>query len=500
MNELKFLEAIGKIDGDLIKEADVEKKKTFPKRKIYAFGSAAAVAAVAFGSVLLFNSYGQSSSVVDNSIIQPNNNGENSHTVNSVFPVSSAEESKQDSRGLNSNNSKTENLKDESVNDVSKQPSTDTSSQNISSEPVDNSISQIAESQTEDESANNVSEQTSTDTSSQNISSAPVDNSISQIAESQTEDESVNNVSEQTSTYTSSQNVSSAPIDNSIPQITESQTEHNPNTQSTKYYYQPFSAKIVPGSKSFGGDGFGEEELHHIDVRTSEGFYEQLALDEYASNGISSTVSKTDFGEYIGKIIEVDNSYEYHGNAAESQEPTLAGADVYYYAPKGNNKAFIIVKQNEQCSIFFANEINTSEGFKNGFLFFNVQGAEDIMSVEYQKCIPDGDGKMILSEQNVITDSTAVKDFYDLVCQLKPEDYSGLPEFAATPLWYIEAWDKYKANPDAFVMEDYSVIITLKDGTVLREIRYQPFLANGYVENMQELTPEQNSTLKNLLK
>ena len=70
MNELKFLEAIGKIDGDLIKEADVEKIKTFPKCKIYAFGSAAAVAMVAFGSVLLFNSYGQSGSVVDNSVIQ----------------------------------------------------------------------------------------------------------------------------------------------------------------------------------------------------------------------------------------------------------------------------------------------------------------------------------------------------------------------------------------------------------------------------------------------
>ena len=423
MNELKFLEAIGKIDGDLIKEADVEQKKTFPKRKIYAFGSAAAVAAIAFGSVLLFNSYGQSGSVVDHSIIQPNNNGDNSHTVNSVVPVSS-DKAKQESKELNSDISKIENSTDESVNKVSEHPSTDTSSQNISS----------------------------------------------------------------------------APADNSIPEMTESQTEHNPDTQSTKFYYQPFSAKIEPGSKSFGGDGFGEEELHHIDVRTSEGFYEQLSLDEYASNGISSTISKTDFGEYIGKIIEVDNSYEYQGNAAESQEPTLAGAEVYYYAPKGNNKAFIIVQQNEQCSIFFANEINTSEGFKNGFLFFNVQGAEDIQSVEYQKRIPDGDGKMILSEQNVITDSTAVKDFYDLVCQLKPEDYSGLPEFAATPLWYIEAWDKYKANPDNFVMEDYSIIITLKDGTVLREIRYQPFLANGYVENMQELTPEQNSTLKNLLK
>ena len=420
MNELKFLEAIGKIDSDLIKEADVEQKKIFPKRKIYAFGSAAAVAMVAFGSVLLFNSYGQSGSVVDHSVIQPNNNENNSHTVNSVVSVLSDEESKE----LNSATSKIENSTDESVNNVSEQPSTDTSRQNISS----------------------------------------------------------------------------APADNSIPEITESQTEHNPDIQSTKLYYQPFSAKVEPGSKSFGGDGFGEEELHHIDVRTSEGFYEQLSLDKYASNDISSTISKTDFGEYIGKIIEVDNSYDYHGNAVESQEPTLAGADVYYYAPKGNNKAFIIVQQHEQCSIFFANEINTSEGFKKGFLFFNVQGAEDIMSVEYQKRIPDGDGKMILSEQNVITDSTAVKNFYDLVCQLKPEDYSGLPEFAATPLWYIEAWDKYKADPDAFVVEDYSIIITLKDGTVLREILYQPFLANGYVENMQELTPEQNSTLKNLLK
>ena len=268
--------------------------------------------------------------------------------------------------------------------------------------------------------------------------------------------------------------------------------EKNPIIPPAKGYYSPFMKTV-----DITVDSFAEDELYHIDVRTAYGFYRQLEQNEYDVYGIPNKIDESDFGEFIGNIREVDD-YDYHGNAAESQEPSLAGAEVYYYAPKGENKAFIIVKQSDQCSVFLADEINLSEGFQSGLSFFNVQRAEDIKSVEYQKLIPD-EGKMILSEQNVITDSTAIKDFYELICQLKSEDYSDLPEFAATPRWYIEAWDKYKANPNAFVMEDYYIIITLKDGTVLHEILYQPYLANGYVESMQELTPEQNSALKNLL-
>ncbi len=431
MNELKFLEVMGKIDNELIREADVntaEHPKTMrliSKRSIYAFGSVAAVAAIAVGSALLFNSYNPSN-FVDNSVIQPDKNGDNLPDTESIVSASPGEESKEDTNAANSDHSNSTISTDEkehSASDVSEQPSTDVSNQDVSS--------------------------------------------------------------------TSN--------DNSTPQIIESQPEHSPDTRSVENYYKPFSATVDPNSDL---KSFGEDELHHIDIRTQYGFYNQLALDEYASNGISNTVTPKDFGEYIGKVVEVSDDYDYNGNATESQEPTLAGAEVYYYAPKGNNKAFIIVKQMNQCSIFFANEINTGEGFKNGLLFFDVKSAEDIRSVEYQKRIPDTDGKMFISEQDVITDNTKIAAIYDLICQLKPEDYSSLPEYAATPIWYVKAWEKYKTDFHALVKEreDYSIIITLKDGTVLQEILYQPFLANGYVQNMQELTPEQNSALKNLLR
>ena len=427
MNELKFLEVMGKIDNELIREADIntpeqpKRIRLISKRSIYAFGSVAAVAAIAVGSALLFNSY-DPSNLVDNSVIQPNESGDNLPDTESVVPVSSDGESKEETNASNvdhDNSTKSTDEKDHSVSDVPEQPSTDVS----------------------------------------NLES------------------------------------SSAPQDNSTPQSTESQSSNQtPDIPSVKGYYKPFSATIDPDV-----DSFSEDELHHIDIRTSFGFYHQLTLDEYTSNGISSTVSTTDFGEFIGKIIEV-NDYDYHGNAVESQEPTLAGAEVYYYAPKGNNKAFIIVKQNNQCSIFISDDIDTSEGYQAGLSFFNAQSAEDIESIEYQKYVPDNNGEMIISEQNVITDNNKVSAIYDLICQLKPEDYSNLPEYAATPQWYIDAWENYRSNPNAPAREDYAIIITLKDGTVLQEISYQPYLGNRSVNDMQELTPEQNSELKALLR
>ena len=449
MNELRFLEVMGKIDNELIREADIntaeqpKRMRLISKRSIYAFGSVAAVAAIAVGSVLFFNSYAPSN-LVDNSVIQPDKNGNNLPDTEAVIPASSDEESKEQTNEENSEKSNSEKSADEK----SRQDAKETSSES------NNSTKPNGE---KEHSANNVSEQPSTD---------------------------VNNPE-----------ISSAPQDNSTPQSTESQPSiQPPDTSNVKGSYKPFSATIDPDL-----DSFSEDELHHIDIRTSFGFYHQLTLDEYTSNGISSTISATDFGEFIGKIIEV-NDYDYHGNAAESQEPTLAGAEVYYYAPKGDNKAFIIVKQNDQCSIFISDEINTNEGYQAGLSFFNVQSAEDIESIEYQKYVPDDNGEMIISEQNVITDNNKVSAIYDLMCQLKPEDYSNLPKYAATPQWYIDAWENYKSDPNAPAREDYAIIITLKDGTVLQEISYQPCLGNGSVNGMQELTPEQNSILKALLK
>ena len=449
MNELKFLEVMGKIDNELIREADIntaEQPKTMrliSKKSIYAFGSVAAVAAIAVGSALLFNSY-DPSNLVDNSVIQPNESGDNLPDTESVVPVSSDDESKEETSAAISDQDNSAKSTDEKDHKDTKKASSESSNP---TKPKDE------------------------------------------------KDHPVSDVSEQPSTDVSNPESSSAPQDNSTPQSTESQpSNQTPDIPSVKGYYKPFSATIDPDV-----DSFSEDELHHIDIRTSFGFYHQLTLDEYTSNGISSTISATDFGEFIGKIIEV-NDYDYHGNAAESQEPTLAGAEVYYYAPKGDNKAFIIVKQNDQCSIFISDEINTSEGYQAGLSFFNVQSAEDIESIEYQKYVPDDNGEMIISEQNVITDNNKVSAIYDLMCQLKPEDYSNLPEYAATPQWYIDAWESYRSDPNAPAREDYAIIITLKDGTVLQEISYQPYLGNGSVNGMQELTPEQNGALTNLLK
>ena len=74
------------------------------------------------------------------------------------------------------------------------------------------------------------------------------------------------------------------------------------------------------------------------------------------------------------------------------------------------------------------------------------------------------------------------------------------PRVNASPQWYIDAWENYKSNPNAPAREDYAIIITLKDGTVLQEISCQPYLGNGSLNGMQKLTPEQNSILKALLK
>ena len=258
-------------------------------------------------------------------------------------------------------------------------------------------------------------------------------------------------------------------------------------------YFRPFSATIDPNA-----DSFGVDELHHVDIHTADGFYHQVGLEEYPANGISLTVSLSDFGGYIGKIVEVDNS-DYHGNGAESQEPTLAGADAYYYAPAGKNKAYIIVKQGNQCSVFVADNINVSSGFKNGFSFFDVQSAADIQRVDYQIKVPQN-GRMVTSVENTITDAATIQKLYDLLCGLTPEDYSKLPAHIGTPQWLVDAWEAYRNSANPPVQEDYSIQITLKDGTTLQQILFQPFIGNGYVDCMEELTVEQCEALKNILR
>ena len=436
MNELRFLEVMGKIDDDLIKEADIDidqqcnNKPAISKRNIYAFGSVAAAAAITIGSVAFYNAHNPADLLSNSSIIQSDNNDDNLPKDNSAISTASTEAEKT-----------TSTSKDSTTNKETTADNTDKRK----------------------ETASNINSKTSVEENPTN--SAPADNL-------------------QNDPPSSSDNNSSQPTD----QNTE---EHKGGVAVDNAYYRPFTATVDPDY-----DDYGDDELHHIDVRTADGFYRQLKIDEYAVNGISSSVCSADFGGYIGIIIEV-NDLSYHGNSVESQEPTLAGADVYYYAPTGNNKAYIIVKKNEQCSIFIADGINESVGFRKGLAFFDVKNANDILCIEYRITVPDG-SQMITSVQSSISDAESIRVFYELLCQLQPEDYSNLPDHVGTPQWLVDAWANYDSDPNAPEREDYSITIKLKDGTILQDIRYQPYLGNGYVENMQELTPEQNDTLRNL--
>ena len=77
MNELRFLEIMGKIDDDLIRGAmsDVKQKdsRVTPKRNICAFGSVAAAAVITVGSVAFYNAHKPSDLLADHSVIEQDN-------------------------------------------------------------------------------------------------------------------------------------------------------------------------------------------------------------------------------------------------------------------------------------------------------------------------------------------------------------------------------------------------------------------------------------------
>ena len=433
MNELRFLEIMGKIDDDLIRGAmsDVKQKdsRVITRRNICAFGSVAAAAVITVGSVAFYNAHKPSDLLADHSVIEQ----DSSHK----------KDGNPDHQGISATTS----------SDKSEEHTTNYSAITSQTDKAQKDTKGTVTTAAQD-----------TDAANPKVNASKTDSRTQLPGES--------------STSSTQQQ-----------QGTTQEQKGGVNTENA--YYRPFSATIDPDY-----DAYGDDELHHIDVRTADGFYRQLKIDEYAVNGISSSVCSADFGGYIGIIIEV-NDLSYHGNSVESQEPTLAGADVYYYAPTGNNKAYIIVKKNEQCSIFIADGINESVGFRKGLAFFDVKNANDILCIEYRITVPDG-SQMITSVQSSISDAESIRVFYKLLCQLQPEDYSNLPDHVGTPQWLVDAWANYDSDPNAPEREDYSITIKLKDGTILQDIRYQPYLGNGYVENMQELTPEQNDTLRNL--
>lgn len=297
------------------------------------------------------------------------------------------------------------------------------------------------------------------------------------------------------STVSVSTNSAVSDIDNTDIPVTDKKVMEQPTTSTNIIgYYFPFQATIDPNADAYDPDNDG---IYNIEIIIDGIHYSQLGIDEYDGYVIESSVSESDFGEYIGNVVEVNSDNSDY--PVYSKEPKLSDAEVYYYAP-ADNRTVILVKKFEQCSIFKANaeQLLSSNGeylsFAETFGYYGAETSADISSISYTISVPDN-GLNVITSQGVISDYDTINSIVTLLNSLSPETNT-----SSTPQWYIDAWNAYKSNPSAYNAESIMIEISLKNGTVFKDITYQPFLADGYISGMQALTSEQNTMLRSLLK
>ena len=440
MNELRFLEIIGKIDDDLIRgamsDAKQKESRVTPKRNIFAFGSVAAAAVITVGSVAFYNAHKPSDLLADHSVIEQ----DNSHK----------DDGNPEHQGIHATTS----------SDKSEEHTTNSSA-----------IASQTDKPQED---------------TKGTVTTPVKDTDAVESE---------NAASKTDSQTQRPSDSSAPNTHQGTAQEHDHTDPPEDPTSANNYYQNFKATVDPYS-----DAYGEDELHLVSVIISGRYYYQLDTSEHPAHNISAVVSDSDFGEYVGRITELceyDDSSKY---TVSSQEPNLSGADVFYYAP-ADSSAVIIVKKGEQCSIFVFNGMTTAtdenSAFAETFKVYGAYSADDIESISFTITVPNG-AVYEVAQAGTITDRNRIASIVDILYQLKAENTSD--SASATPQWVVDAWEACRADPSAYTMEDITFDIVFKNGTVLKDIIYQPFIGNGYIAGMQELTLEQNITLKELLR
>ena len=440
MNELRFLEIMGKIDDDLIRGAmsDTKQKdsRIVTRRNICAFGSVAAAAVITVGSVAFYNAHKPSDLLADHSVIeQDNSHKDDGNPEHQGIPATTSSDKSEEHTTNNS-----------AIASQTDKPQEDT--KGTVTTPVKDTDAVESE---------NAASKTDSQTQ------RPSDGSALDTQQRTAQE--------------------------------HNQTDPPEDPTSANNYYQNFKATVDPYS-----DAYGEDELHLVSVIISGRYYYQLDTSEHPAHNISAVVSDSDFGEYVGRITELcehDDSSKY---TVSSQEPNLSGADVYYYAP-ADSSAVIIVKKGEQCSIFVFNGMTTAtdenSAFAETFKVYGAYSADDIESISFTITVPNG-AVYEVAQAGTITDRNRIASIVDILYQLKAENTSD--SASATPQWVIDAWEACRADPSAYTMEDITFDIVFKNGTVLKDIIYQPFIGNGYIAGMQELTPEQNITLKELLR
>lgn len=291
------------------------------------------------------------------------------------------------------------------------------------------------------------------------------------------------------STTSSKSNNSSSTVPNST---TENYTTQQQSTQPTKETNK-VSVHLFPASKQNPNvDYFTEDECPHIDVvLNGKIIYRQLPLEEYPEYGLNKRLTKSDFGAFIGTVVETaENDPSVKVGA---QEPTLKGSSVYYYAP--SNKSALIVQKGEYCSIFVFDQFDDdkSPGFKEIYSLYGTYSADDIAYLSYTVQGMEGTQYCEIEKGNV-TNRNKINTFYKITTALVPFEIKD--PIAVTPDWLIEAHAEYNAHPEDYKREDINVNIHFKNGMIFKYFDYLPYLSTGYVEGMELLTPEQNTELR----
>lgn len=274
----------------------------------------------------------------------------------------------------------------------------------------------------------------------------------------------------------------------------------NEDTQSVEKEHLTPDSEIIKislfnaSTKDPDTDYFGNDEFHHIDViLKGNRLYEQIPESEYSSYGMEKGLQKSDFGEFVGTITEIGNYSEDVLPTPCSQEPTLAGCEVFFYKPV-NCEAMIIVRGKEHCSLFrFMNFTKEGISYSDEYEIFNVFVADNISRIDYQMKIPDG-GMIVSKKEGSITDSSELKAFFDITMNLKP--YANASALSGDPEWMIEAREEYKQlSSDKQIIVDASVV--LKNGLTMN-FSYQPNLGTGYIPGHFFLSETDNSIMKKL--
>lgn len=280
------------------------------------------------------------------------------------------------------------------------------------------------------------------------------------------------------------------------PSTSESQATENSTASDVQKQQILLSAFPSTITKDPDSDAYGEDELHHVDViLQGNRLYDQIPESEYAFYGIDGTLQESDFGELLGTITEIGPHSENVFFTPCSQEPAIAGCEVFYYKA-ANCEAMIIVRGNGHCSLFRF-MCFTEEGFSyaDEYEVFHVLSADDIERIDYEIKKPNGT-LIVTADEGSVTDASSIQAFFDITMNMKP--YVHESALSGDPNWLNEAREEYwQSNAEQHV--DVEVSIVLKNGLTMA-LTYQPNLGTGYMSGHYFLSEADNAVMRDMFR